>query len=678
MALEVVWTRALVFYIHNSTYAFSAILAIYLLGLAVGAAAGGRLSSGAGAARWLGWTLAGIVFSTLLAIALYRNLPTVVKPLLGETLAPALAGLPDRSFWIVRNWVSALASIFLQAGVVLFLPAFFFGMVFPLAIRLIQNQGDDTSSLVGKFYAMNTLGSVAGTVLGSFLLIPLLGTRGALLLLACLTAPLAFLAIGRTIPAAKLRFGTLGALGAAMLGAALLAAPSGFYRNMFAKRFGPVLWFSEGVAETVAICEHKDRSAWIHYSDGRGASGTTSFRGGWLYAHVPLLLHPDPHSALVICFGTGNTLGAASLHPLARVDGVELSSEVIKASAFFKESNHDVAHNPNVHLTVEDGRNYLLRTTARYDVITEEPPLIHTAGVVNLYSRDFYQLCARRLSDNGIMAVWLATWELEDRDVRMLVRAFVEAFPYASAWDSQHLGEWVLIGSKQPLAVDPARLAQRMSEPRLAQDLAKIGIRSPADLLALYLKGGEFLKTYSQAVPPVTDDRSVVDYTIPRQARSNFGLGEWLTGGLNLSGVGPSGLVSELRVREFDSIYTHREPVDSLLLPATTPGDRDSLLQEIGARRLAAEIQSGRKLTWNLMATASDYTELRRPEKSLEILDWGIGIVGPVPSADLLANKAKLLFAQGRSADAREALSRALALDPTHAQALKLAAEFHP
>jgi tetratricopeptide (TPR) repeat protein len=176
----------------------------------------------------------------------------------------------------------------------------------------------------------------------------------------------------------------------------------------------------------------------------------------------------------------------------------------------------------------------------------------------------------------------------------------------------------------------------------------------------------------------VTDDRSVVDYTIPRQARSNFGLGEWLTGGLNLSGVGPSGLVSELRVREFDSIYTHREPVDSLLLRTTAPGAQDSLLQEIGARRLAAEIQSGRKLTWNLMAAASDYTELGRPEKSLETLDWGIGIVGPVPSADLLATKAKLLFAQGRSADAREALSRALALDPTHAQALKLAAEFQP
>ena len=82
----------------------------------------------------------------------------------------------------------------------------------------------------------------------------------------------------------------------------------------------------------MAVCEHTDGSRWIQFSDGRGASGTWSFQGGWLYAHLPLLLHPGPRSAAVVCFGTGNTLGAASLHGLETLDGIELSPEVVKAA----------------------------------------------------------------------------------------------------------------------------------------------------------------------------------------------------------------------------------------------------------------------------------------------------------------------------------------------------------
>ena len=673
MAGEVVWTRALVFYVHNTTYAFSAILAVYLLGLAAGAGVAGRLSGGRRAVQWLCWTLVGICFGSVLAIAAYRHLPWLIRPLLGETLAPALAALPDRSFWVVRTWVTALSSIFLQAGAVLFVPAFLFGMVFPLAVGTVQAKAASPSLLIGRLYAMNTLGSVAGTILGSFLLVPLLGTRGALVLLACLSAPAAWLVLNRAAAASRMCRVTAGLLALGLIGGLWLAAPQGFYREMFASRFGKVLWFSEGISETIAICEHSDRSAWIHYSDGRGASGTTSFRGGWLYAHVPLLLHPAPRSALVICFGTGNTLGAASLHPLERVDGVELSSEVVKASSFFRESNHNVARNPGVRIIVEDGRNYLLGSQVRYDVITEEPPLVHTAGVVNLYSRDFYRLCARRLSDTGIMAVWLATWELEERDVRMLVRAFVEVFPCVSAWDSKHLGEWLLIGSKRPLSIDPEGLARRMGEPKLSQDLARIGVRTPAELLALYVKGEEFLKKFSQDVPPVTDDRSVVDYTTPRRARANFGLGEWLTGGLHVAGVGPNGLVSELRVRDFDGIYTHRDAVEPLLTNASAP-----LLEEIKARRGELEIEAGRKLAWNLMASASDYFEIGQPEKSFETLDWGLEVVGTVASADLLVMKARLCAESGLMPEARELLTRAFAIDPKHAEGLKLAAKINP
>ena len=346
----------------------------------------------------------------------------------------------------------------------LFLPALLLGAVFPLTLELAP-ASDRPARLVGRLYAVNAVGCVAGAVLGTFVLVALLGTRGALLLLAWLPAADRALGPARGDPVEDGAHGDRGLFVAALAGGSLLAAPRGFYQDLFEKRFGRVVWFAEGVTETVAVCEHKDGSRWIQFSDGRGASGTWSFQGGWLYAHLPLLLHPRPRSAAVICFGTGNTLGAASVHPLEALDGIELSPEVVKAAPLFAATNHDVATSGRARIVIEDGRSYMLATDRRYDVITEEPPLVHTAGVVNLYSRDFYELCSRRLTDDGIMAVWLATWELETVEMRMLVRAFVDAFPHASLWDCTHPGEWLLIGSKKPLRIDLDALAARMADP---------------------------------------------------------------------------------------------------------------------------------------------------------------------------------------------------------------------
>src|SRR5690606_17142339 len=121
-----------VFYVHNSTYAFSAILSVYLLGLGGGAAVGSRLSAGRHAAPWLVGTLCVIPIACLASIAVYRALPALAQSLLGETLDPDLSGFPDTDFRVVRSWSTAMAAIFLQVGAVLLIPAFLFGLVFPL------------------------------------------------------------------------------------------------------------------------------------------------------------------------------------------------------------------------------------------------------------------------------------------------------------------------------------------------------------------------------------------------------------------------------------------------------------------------------------------------------------------------------------------------------------------
>jgi spermidine synthase len=648
LASEIVWTRALVFFVHNSTYAFSAIVAVYLLGIAAGALVAARfVRTTPGAVRSLAVALGASCVALLGAIAVYRHLPELAGLLAsGPPPAPGLSGAAPPSTMPVWSWGGALALIFGQVAGVLFLPALLLGAVFPLTLELAPGS-DRPAWLVGRLYAVNAVGCVAGTVLGTFVLVALLGTRGALLLLAWLPVPIALWALREAAPSRRACAAMAGTFVAALLGLSLVAAPRGFYQELFEKRFGRVVWFAEGVTETVAVCEHKDGSRWIQFSDGRGASGTWSFQGGWLYAHLPLLLHPRPRSAAVICFGTGNTLGAASLHGLETLDGVELSPEVVKAAPFFAATNHDVTRSGRARIVIEDGRSYLLAAGRRYDVITEEPPLVHTAGVVNLYSRDFYELCSRRLADDGIMAVWLATWELETAEMRMLVRAFVDAFPHASLWDCTHPGEWLLIGSKVPLRIDLDRLAARMAAPEIAHDLARIdadtgGLRSPSDLLSLHLMGHPGLTAFAGDARPVTDDRSVVDFTTPRHPRANFGLGEWVTGGLAVSGVGVLGLQSELLLRGFDRVYTFREPVVSMI--ASYGGrEPERFLAEVRERARARETKAARMMIGGLRRVAADLRAMGQPERSLEALDRGLALVPAEARGPIDEMRAQLL-----------------------------------
>jgi spermidine synthase len=649
MASEVVWTRALVFFVHNSTYAFSAILAVYLVAIAAGALVASRfVLTTAHAVRFLAAVLGASGLGLLGAIAAYRHLPALATLLAGGPhLAPGVSSATAAAAVSVWGWGRALAIIFGQVAAVLLLPALLLGAVFPVCLRLVPEGARPAAEVVGRLYAVNTLGSVAGAVLGTFALVALLGTRGALLLLAWLPAPVALWALAEARPPGQVRRAAAGLLLAALAGGSLLAAPPGFYRDLFEKRFGRVVWFSEGISESVAVCEHRDGSRWIQFSDGRGASGTWSYQGGWLYAHLPLLLHPRPESAAVICFGTGNTLGAASLHPLRTLDGIELSPEVVAAAPLFSKTNHDVTTSDRARIVIEDGRNYLLATDRRYDVITEEPPLVHTAGVVNLYSRDFYELCFRRLTDDGILAVWLATWELEASELRMLVRAFVDAFPHASLWDCTHPGEWLLIGSKTPLRLDLDALAARMAEPTLARDLVRIdvdlgGIRSPADLLALHLMGREGLAAFAGDVAPVTDDRSVVDFTTPRHARANFGLGEWVTGGLSVSGVGERGLQSELLLRDFDRVYTFREPVSSMI--ASYGGrEPERFLADVREKARAREMKAARSMISGLRRMAADLRAMGDRGRALESLERGLTLVPADAAGPIHEMRAQLL-----------------------------------
>ena len=170
-----------------------------------------------------------------------------------------------------------------------------------------------------------------------------------------------------------------------------------------------------------------------------------------------------------------------------------------------------IARDPRVAIRVRDGRHELLASQERYDLITLEPPPPSAAGVVNLYSREFYELASNRLAEYGLLAQWWPLTTQNDEDSRSLVRSFIDVFPYVTPWTTE-LHETLLVGSRQPIDLVVDRIESRFRQPEIADVLRGAGVLSATELLATYVTDRDGLEMYAGNASPVTDDRPLIEY----------------------------------------------------------------------------------------------------------------------------------------------------------------------
>lgn len=505
LGYEVVWSELLVQFLSTRTYAFAVMLATYLTGLAIGSALFAR------AARTThdSWRALGLLLGAAG---------------LSATAGVALIGawLPDAQTWAGmwamrvsgRETLEVVARFIVASVAILLVPTMLLGAAFPAATRLAAGAariGGD----VGTVAAINTAGGIAGTLLTGFVLVPRLGLVRTMGVLGVAGALLGAFAILRSRRAAAVP--TAAAL---VLGAVLMAAftpPDRLAQLLAKKRGGSVVFYAEDAGGTVAVLEQRPPAGAPFrrlYIQGVSNSGDSmaSLRYMRLQALLPLLVHPgEPKSALVVGFGTGITAGALLAYPGLETRAVaELLPAVVRAGRLFK-GNLGAATDSRIEVRVGDGRQDLLRRTQRYDLITLEPPPPSAAGVVNLYSRDFYDLCRARLAPGGLMAQWWPLPAQNDEDSRALVRSFLDAFPHAAAWSTE-LHEVLLVGSMRPMLVDGPRVAGRFADPGVAAALAEVGVESAEALLATWMMDRAGLERYAGDAPPVTDDRPRIEH----------------------------------------------------------------------------------------------------------------------------------------------------------------------
>ncbi len=505
LSYEVLWNRSLLLYTHNSTYAFSSILVVFLLGTGLGS-----LLYASFAERLTGHRQLGLV-QLLLGASVWVSIP-----LTGE-LPKLLSALT--SVTGTDSWAAALSTIAVSAVSIVFVPTLLMGMTFPIATALLASSRDEIGEVTGRAYAYLTVGNIVGPVLTGFFLIEWVGLRNAFGIGIFCNLLLAFALLFFWH---RLRSWALaGAFAAGAMLVFLNTVERDIFRSYYEQFVGKILFYKEEVADNVLVYERRDGSRAIFFSDGRGAAGTGTDFGNRLLGHIPMLLHPNPESVLSICFGVGNTLSALAQWKPDDLVCVELSPGALEAAAFFP-TNRGVMDTPNLEVHVDDGRNYLLRSRKTFDVIQLEPPELHQSGVVNLYTRDFYELARDRLAEDGVACQWFSML-MPEYEQRMVIRAFQDVFPHSSLWSVGNYLSLVLVGSVEPIRMRPEEFFERAARPSVREDLRRMKI-GPMDVIAGHLLGPEALRSYVGDVPAVTDDRTVVDFSIPRSAESGYGV----------------------------------------------------------------------------------------------------------------------------------------------------------
>lgn len=503
LALEVVWFRVLTLFLRPTVYGYALMLASVLGGIAIGSALASMALRRRAGRDWtlaLGWLEGLVATAAVLSFAVLPAVPAMVDavgPAVGALIGPYLA---------YQAIVSA--AVILPAMVL-------FGLAYPIGLHLwiAAGRDEDLGRLAGRFNAANVAGAIAGSLGAGFVLLPWLGSLQTVHVISALTVMSALALLGVSPAPGRTRVVAAGVL-SGLWAVAVWGTPDPF-AAFLAQRYPrqAVVWQREAVQATVSVHEEQPGHYTLNVSGNHQAS--TSGSMPWVHQRIgnlPMAVHPEARTALVVGLGGGATAGAVAQHTGVTVDVVELSREVAEAARlYFGPVNYGALDQPNVRVRVDDGRNFLLLNRQRFDVITADVILPIHAGSGNLYSREYFTLARQALGPGGLAMQWVAG---TDEEYRLIARTFLSVFPETTVWSDGSL----LLGSVNPLELRREDFTWKLATPGRREMLASLGVARFEDLLALYKAGPQELRQFVGEGPILTDDRPMVEYflSLPR------------------------------------------------------------------------------------------------------------------------------------------------------------------
>jgi len=523
MIFEVAWTRFLALILGSSVYAFTLMLTAFLLGHASGAlVSASRLDRpGHRPSRTLAIALLGAGTSAFATNHLFRFLPFWYVDAYG------LIGGHDAGLWFVHGAIAIL---------IMTPTTFFIGMLFPVGLRLAARTSGGVARDVARVYTANTLGAVVGSPLAGFVLIPVIGIQDAIRVAVLLQLATAAAVFASRASVVARRWGMAAAVAVASL--VLVAAPpwdpllmsAGMYKYVsdlsdtsheavrnFAVSDYDLLFYEEGRTSVVTVARSVgSENIWLANNGKVDASSTVDMPTQVLLGRLPYLVRPDAKSTLVVGLASGVTAGSVAREPsLERIDVLEIEPAVIEASHFFDGVNGRPLDDPRVTAIGNDARNHLVLVDEPYDVIINEPSNPWITGVSNLFTREYLELGKDRLTEGGVFVQWAQIYGMGTDDLRSLLATFADAFPHVLLFTTVTDADLILLGSEAPITPDLAVVARRLAIPAIGEDLARIGVYEPHDVLPLLLLDRESILEVAADAPLNTDDNVRIEFSAP-------------------------------------------------------------------------------------------------------------------------------------------------------------------
>ena len=464
MSYEIIWLRLLIPILSSSTYSFTLILTVFIFGLALGSLlVYFILPKIKNQYYFLGICQIGIIASILLTIPFYERIPYMIWSGIGENL---------KTF---TGYYKYLSFQFFYSSIIMILPTLFMGMCLPVVSKLAVNQINNSGKKVGNIFALNTLGTVIGSILTGIILIPFLGISVSIDIILIINALIFILIVitNQLRRLTRLSFALIVLVGLGILKSIshvdyrkwaysimMSEVPRKINRIKPPKSFekfvkqqkeihNKILFYEEGLNGTFVVSEN-DRKEICLYTNGKAdAHSKNDFTTQSLLAHIPLILHRNPDSIFVIGFGAGTTIGSVLKYKNVKFAQVaEISKEVIDASVHFEHINNQPFKDSRLSLIKDDGISALRLSPYSFDIIFSQPSNPWSSGVGNLFTANFFKDCKSKLKSDGILAQWFNLYEMNDNILKLVLRTLRSEFDYLQIWQIGPSDILILCSSK--------------------------------------------------------------------------------------------------------------------------------------------------------------------------------------------------------------------------------------
>lgn len=494
LALEVVWFRFLLLTQDGTSLIFAVMLAVVLAGIAAGGfVAAHFFSRDDRAYRWL------------------------------RHVTAATAALVVLTYWgydifsEYRNQHDITTFAFVSYATFLMFPvALLSGIAFTMVNRAVKDRLGTSARTAGIATFYNTTGAMLGSLVAGFVLLPILGMELSFFVIAATYSGLAFVVPSEEQAGRQTLVSRYGSIAVALT--TLVLFPFGLMQaSYFVDRIATLPNHSlvatrEGLIETIRYFSRDVYGKPKYYrlvTNGHSMSATSTAAKRYmkLYVYLPIALKPDTRDALLISYGVGTTAKALTdSGKLEKIDVVDISEDILEMSSIIYPGDDNPLRDERVTVHIEDGRFFLNTTSNHYDLITSEPPPPKIAGVVNLYSEEYFRLIRERLNPGGYASYWLPVQQLEPTDTLAIIKAFCSSFDDCSLWSGGGL-EWMLLGSNgADMQSDAAQMAAQWRDPAVYPELVALGFESAAQLGSLFMADADLLAEVTADVAPVTDN----------------------------------------------------------------------------------------------------------------------------------------------------------------------------